>query len=161
MRLRPLLPGDAEAMARVLSDPALYEFTGGRALSAQEWGTRLEHLNAGDPTGTDAWWNLGILISGGEEPELAGYVQATVHFAHADVAWVIGVPWQRRGIATQAVRELIVNLFAGGVSVVDAHIHKEHLASQRLAQSLDFVATGECDDHNEMIWRLVKTDEST
>ncbi len=121
-------------------------------------GERLERLNAGNPTGTEIWWNLGVFISEGEEPELTGYVQATIRAAHADVAWVIGVPWQRRGIAKQAVREMIVDLGAGGVIVVDAHIHQGHVASKRLAQSLDFVDTGGLDEDNEMIWRQVKID---
>jgi RimJ/RimL family protein N-acetyltransferase len=44
-------------------------------------------------------------------PPATGTVQATVGpdagGVHAEIAWVIGTAWQRRGIATEAARALV------------------------------------------------------
>jgi RimJ/RimL family protein N-acetyltransferase len=64
---------------------------------------------------------------------LTGTAQATVspsgHGPIAEVAWVVGTPWQGSGIATEAARGLVDWLSRQPVHSVIAHIHPEHRAS--------------------------------
>lgn len=46
-------------------------------------------------------WHNGIVRLRAERAAV-GFVQATITGDTADVAWLIGVPWQRRGIAIEA-----------------------------------------------------------
>ncbi|MGO1259943.1 MAG: GNAT family N-acetyltransferase [Brachybacterium sp.] len=66
----------------------------------------------------------------------------------AEIAWVIGRPWQRRGFAGRAAQLLVNDLRARGVAQIIAHIHPDHEASQRIAERLgmtpsDVVVEGE------------------
>ena len=72
-----------------------------------------------------------------------GYVQATVPLdgSPAEIAWVVGAPWQGRGYAARAAALLIEELRQKGVSRVLAHIHPEHEASQRIARHLGMEPT--------------------
>ena len=107
--LLPLLPGHAEEMAAVLSDPALHTFTGGTPDTPQALRSRYERLVAGSPDRAVAWHNWVIRLR--DEARLTGTVQATIspsgHRTIAEIAWVVGTPWQGRGIATEAVRGLV------------------------------------------------------
>ncbi len=87
--------------------------------------------------------------------EAIGFVQATLTDAGrtADVAWVIGVPWQGHGYATEAAGAMVGHLVAGGVETITAHVHPDHVASGRVAAAIDLVATDEIED-GERVWRL-------
>ena len=107
VRLEPLAVVHAEEMAGVLADPALYEFIGGEppdAATLRERYARLVVGRSGD--GLEEWLNWIVRDPDGAA---AGTVQATVTEggSHAEVAWVIGVPWQGRGYATDAARTLV------------------------------------------------------
>ena len=93
-----------------------------------------------------------------ERDAAIGYVQATVTAAGgvADVAWVIGVPWQGRGFASEAAAALVAWLRAEGVRVVTAHVHPEHAASAAVAARAGLVPTDEIED-GERVWRLGPT----
>lgn len=57
---------------------------------------------------------------------LAGTVQATISTGErpvTEIAWVIGTPWQGRGMATEAAGALITWLGEHSVQTVIAHIH--------------------------------------
>src|SRR5512139_3688399 len=106
LRLVPLAVGHAEEMAAVLADPALHAFIGGSPSSPEELRARYERLRAGSPDPAVSWLNW--VISLRESSELTGTVQATVTGEqHAEIAWVVGTPWQGRGIATEAARALV------------------------------------------------------
>lgn len=144
--LVPLRAGHAGEMASVLADPSLYAFTGGAPLSPEELRTRYERWNAGSGDPGVSWCNWAIRLP---DPErLVGWVQATVSAASmageslAEVAWVVGVPWQGRGIATEAARALIAWLREQSVGTVTAHIHPDHAASAAVARAAGLVATG-------------------
>ncbi len=59
----------------------------------------------------------------------------------AEIAWVIGHPWQGRGYAKRAAELLVAELVDCGVCRVAAHIHPDHVASQRIALHLEMVAS--------------------
>ena len=83
----------------------------------------------------------------------AGYVQATVTADTADVAWVIGEPWQGRGYASEAAQAMVGWLGTHGVRTVTAHIHPEHDASAAVADRVGLKPTLTVED-GERLWRM-------
>jgi RimJ/RimL family protein N-acetyltransferase len=106
--LLPLQAQHAEEMATVLASPDLYTFTGGSPPAPQELRARYERMIAGSPDPAVSWCNW--VIRHRDEGCLAGTVQATISTGSspaAEVAWVVGRPWQGRGIAAEAALALI------------------------------------------------------
>ncbi|GAA1311536.1 GNAT family N-acetyltransferase [Brachybacterium tyrofermentans] len=147
--LRTLRVTDAAEMAVVLAHPDLYRYTGGEPPSEAD----LERLYAIQTRGRSAdgaeeWLNDIVVI--GDDQRAVGFVQATLPTDQrtAEISWVIGHPWQRRGYAGRAVQLLADSLRTRGVTQVIAHIHPDHVASQRVAERLgmsptDVVVDGE------------------
>jgi RimJ/RimL family protein N-acetyltransferase len=156
LMLTPLRTADAAAMAGVLGDERLHEFIGGAPATAPELRARYERLAAGSGRAGEHWLNWIVRLRPGGEP--IGTVQATVLVrppGTAHVAWVVGVPWQGRGFATEAARALVGWLRDQGVSEIVAHVHPDHVASARVAASAGLAATGESAD-GEQVWRLAE-----
>jgi len=154
--LAPLSSEHADEMAAVLADPALYAFTGGAPPGREELRARYQRWIAGSPD-PESWCNWVIRIGG--SGCLAGTVQATISGGDepaAEVAWVVGTPWQGRGIATEAARALIAWLKQRSVLSVIAHIHPGHEASAAVAAAAGLTPTGGMQD-GEMTWRLMMT----
>lgn len=155
LSLLPLAVEHADEMADVLSDPGLHAFIGGAPHSPQDLRTRYERLVAGSPDPSRTWWNWVIRLR--EEKRLTGTVQATVtaaaHGCVAEVAWVVGTPWQNRGIATEAARGLVAWLQEQGVQTIRAHIHPDHRASAAVAAAAGLAPT-EHRHEGEVRWEL-------
>lgn len=155
LTLLPLRVEHAEEMAAVLSDPDLHTFIGGAPATPQALRSQYERLVAGSPDPTVSWCNWVIQLS--ETPCLAGTVQATVTPGNpgrtAEIAWVVGTPWQRRGIATEAVQGLITWLGTRAVQTVTAHIHPGHTASAAVAAATGLAPTDQWHD-GEVRWQL-------
>jgi RimJ/RimL family protein N-acetyltransferase len=167
LELTPLRVGDADAMVGVLADAGLYTFIGGEPPTADGLRGRYSAQVAGSGRPDEEWLNWIVRVDG----EPVGYVQATVtpgagevpgprerserqqHGLRADVAWVIGAPWQGRGYAREAARALVGWLRERGVRTVDAHIHPDHDASGRVAAAAGLTVTDEVVD-GERVWRL-------
>ncbi|MFD0275325.1 GNAT family N-acetyltransferase [Kitasatospora sp. NPDC127111] len=153
--LVPLRPEHAEEMATVLSDPGLHTFTGGAPDTAEALRARYERWAAGSPDPAVTWCNWVIRLRGADR--LTGTVQATISAddrgAGAEIAWVVGTPWQRRGIATEAARGLVTWLRQQGVHTVVAHLHPDHAASAAVAAAAGLAPTEEWQD-GERRWRL-------
>ena len=150
LSLRPLSVEDAAAMTVVLADDSLYRFTGGSPPTEEELDRRYSAQVRGiSPDGSEIWINRVVTL--GCKP--IGYVQATLSRdgGIAEVAWVIGVPWQSHGYAKRAIRLLLDELAGRGVSSLVAHIHPDHMASQRVAESIGLLATDETND-GEVRW---------
>ena len=169
--LVPIGPGHADELAGVLSDPALYTFTGGIPLSRQALRDRYERLAAGSPDPHVTWGNWSIKVR--SAGRLAGYVQATITAGQAgetgetgeaggdpepgpvaEVAWVVGTAWQGQGLATEAARALADWLGRHGVTTVIAHIHPDHHASAAVAAAAGLSPTSDWHD-GERRWRRV------
>ncbi|MFD0256773.1 GNAT family N-acetyltransferase [Kitasatospora indigofera] len=147
--LLPLRPADAEEMALVLADPALHTFTGGEPDTLDALRARYRRLSAGSPDPGVTWcnWVLRLRADG----RATGYVQATVTADTAEIAWVVGVPWQGRGLAGEAARALVAWLRTQDVRTVVAHIHPGHQASAAVARAAGLSPTGELQD-GEVRW---------
>ncbi|MFK4148850.1 GNAT family N-acetyltransferase [Streptomyces sp. NPDC004065] len=155
LSLVPLAVEHADEMAEVLSDPALHRFTGGVPLAAQALRARYARLVAGSPDPSGTWWNWVIRLRA--EDALTGTVQATLGSGGrgpaAEVAWVVGTPWQGRGIASEAARALVAWLREQGVRVIRAHIHPDHHASAAVAAAAGLAPTGHRHE-GEIRWEL-------
>jgi RimJ/RimL family protein N-acetyltransferase len=67
------------------------------------------------------------------------------------MAWVVGVPWQGRGIATEAARGLLAWLGEQPAQTVIAHIHPDHAASAAVAAACGLAPTDALHD-GEVRW---------
>ena len=153
LTLVPLRPGHAGEMAAVLAGPELYAFTGGAPPSPAELRARYERWAAGSGDPGVSWCNWAIRLR--EAGCLAGWVQATVSTAgepSAEIAWVVGVPWQGQGIATEAARVLVAWLRQRQVPTVTARIHPDHAASAAVAAAAGLVPAGQLAE-GEVTWR--------
>ncbi|WBP87704.1 GNAT family N-acetyltransferase [Kitasatospora cathayae] len=150
--LLPLGPEHADELAAALADPALHSFTGGHPATPEEMRARCARLAAGSPDPAVAWGNWALRLRA--DGAMTGYVQATVRpeAAEAELAWVVGTPWQRRGLATEAARTLLAHLTATGVTTAIAHIHPDHDASARIARALGLHPTPHTED-GEIRWQ--------
>ncbi|MER6434065.1 GNAT family N-acetyltransferase [Streptomyces sp900105245] len=155
LALLPLRVEHADEMATVLSDPGLHTFTGGTPDTAQDLRTRYERWEAGSPRPGESWCNWVIQLR--DAACLVGYVQATVtaddRGAAAEIAWVVGTTWQRRGIATEAAQGLINWLGKHSMHTVIAHIHPDHTASHAVAVAAGLAPTDQWHD-GEIRWQL-------
>jgi RimJ/RimL family protein N-acetyltransferase len=151
IRLDPLRVAYAEEMALVLADPGLYGFIGGAPPTAEELADRYRRQVVGRSVdGHEEWLNWIVRDAG---DCAVGYVQATVHEGdRAVIAWVIGRPWQGRGYATKAARDLIDVLRSRGVRRVEAYIVPGHHASEMVAARTGLAATGQLDSEGEQLW---------
>lgn len=171
LTLEPLRVAHAEEMAAVLSDPALHTFIGGAPDDVAALRARCTRMVTGSPDPRVSWCNWVVRVSA--DGRLAGTVQATVRPAArtdtvdgtpgadggltAEVAWMVGTPWQGRGIASEAARALVAWLRARPeVTGVLAHIHPGHGASAAVARAAGLVPTEEWHD-GEVRWRLPPT----
>jgi RimJ/RimL family protein N-acetyltransferase len=94
-------------MVLVLSDVALYEYTGGAPPTLEQLRTRYATQVGGrSPDRTQGWLNW--IVRGRGHPNAVGTVQATLvregKDISAEVAWVVGVPHQGRGYQTEATK---------------------------------------------------------
>jgi RimJ/RimL family protein N-acetyltransferase len=149
LALLPLRVEYSETMAKVLADPELYAFTGGEPPTTAALAERYRRQVAGPGRPGESWLNW--LISTTADDELIGYVQATVIGAEAEIAWVLGTPWQGRGYAKEAAIGLVAWLDAHGARRIVAHVHPEHSASAAVAAAAGLSNTAQLDD-GEHLW---------
>ncbi|MGW1757048.1 GNAT family N-acetyltransferase [Streptomyces mirabilis] len=150
--LLPLRVEHAGEMAEVLSDPALHTFIGGAPATPEALRSRYERLVAGSPDPAVVWCNWVLRLR--EEGCLVGTVQATLTGEVAEIAWVVGTPWQGRGFAGEAARALVGRLGEEpGVRTVVAHVHPDHRASAAVAAAAGLGPTDRYQD-GEVRWEL-------
>ncbi|GGO50593.1 acetyltransferase [Streptomyces daqingensis] len=152
--LRPLRAAHATEMAEVLSDPELYSFIGGAPPSVRTLRSRYERWEAGSPDPAELWCNW--VLEARDDSRLTGTVQATVTrhddgTRTAEIAWVVGTPWQGWGIATEAARALVAWLRGQRVTRIVAHVHPRHPASEAVAAAAGLSPTDDRQD-GEVRW---------
>jgi RimJ/RimL family protein N-acetyltransferase len=153
LELRPLRVDDAPEMVEVLADESLYDFTGGEPPSLETLRRRYALQVKGlSPDGKQEWRNWVVRLRQPPRPAV-GIVQATIvdDGAVAEVAWVIGLPWQGRGFATEASAALVEWLETRGVGTAIAHVHPHHAASTAIARKIGLLPTDVIDD-GERLW---------
>ncbi|TDC41117.1 N-acetyltransferase [Actinomadura sp. KC345] len=173
--LEPLAAHHADEMAPVLDDRRLHRYIGGEPLSRDELRARYTHLAAGPAPFHQEWW-LSWIVRRLRDGQAVGYVQATVTPAPpgfavtpaatgstvtpgpprrvASAAWVVGMPYQGFGFATEAARALLDRLLTHGVDDIVATIHPDNRPSAAVAAKLGLRRTGETTNEGEDVWRL-------
>lgn len=154
LTMTPLVPEDADEMVQVLADSCLHQFIGGRPANLDDLRAWYRKLVDGSPRAEEIWLNW--IARRRADDQAVGTVQATV-IDHGDtrtayVAWVIGVPWQNHGFASEAARALVAWLGEHDVDDIVAHIHPDHRASAKVASRAGLAPTDECVD-GEHVWR--------
>ncbi len=151
--LLPLQVGHAEEMAMVLSDPVLHTFIGGAPDTPQALHARYQRMTAGAPDPAISWLNWVIQLR--DDACLTGTVQATISPSEpgltAEIAWVVGTPWQGKGVASEAAHGLVAWL-SQRVQIIIAHIHPDHQASAAVAAAAGLTPTDEWHE-GEIRWR--------
>ncbi|HEY6379966.1 MAG TPA: GNAT family N-acetyltransferase, partial [Candidatus Dormibacteraeota bacterium] len=108
--------------------------------------------------GDQLWLNWVIRVSSPDHCAV-GYVQATVDTDDvAEVAYVIGSAWSRKGIAAEATAAMCARLWQMGIRGVQAHVHPSHAASEAVARRVGLRPTGELDADGEQLWELKRPD---
>lgn len=154
LRLTPMVECDADALFRLLKDPEVHVFTGGHPpASADDVRVRIRRRESRrSPAGDELWLNWTLRLKA--DQSVAGYVQAGVTKGKADLAWVVGVPFQRRGYASEASRRVLQWLRDDlGVHEVHANIHPDHVASHRVARNIGLCNSGTLTREGEEVWR--------
>ena len=141
-------------MAAVLDDIRLHRYIGGEPLTLEELRARYEHLVTGpSPYHGERWLNW--IVRRRRDGQAVGTVQATVTSGdggpRAAVAWVIGMPYQGFGFATEAARGLVDWLRHNGVRDIVASIHPDNLASAAVARRAGLRPTDERSG-DEIVW---------
>lgn len=149
----PVLRLHAEAMFSVLSDDTLYGYTGGSpprsVADLENWFSSLENRESAN--GEELW--LTWLMFTVERGQPIGYVQATVEKFQADIAWLVGSDWQGVGFASEAAAALASWLVASKVNAISAHIHPNHIGSQKVAKAAGLYNSGQIEDGEE-VWLI-------
>ena len=141
LELTPIRAEHAPRLFDVLAEPALYLYTGGSPPATLEvltrgfanWESRLS------PDGSELW--LTWMTAQRDSGAAVGYVQATVADNRADLAWVIGLPWQGRGYASEASRAVLDWLVSLGAVRFRACVKPAHRKSQQVAERLGLIRT--------------------
>jgi RimJ/RimL family protein N-acetyltransferase len=140
-------------MASVLGDEPLYVFIGGQPPRLHDLRDRYGRLAVGrSADGTEEWHNW--IVRRRADRTAIGTVQTTIvdEGRRADIAWVIGVPWQGNGFASEAAQALVAWLEGRGVKTITAHVHPDHYASAAVASRAGLSPTDEI-EHGERVWR--------
>ena len=142
-RLEPLVEEHAALLFDALSDPRLYAHIGisppeSRAILRERF--RI-YSGRRSPDGNEIWLNWAARRTQGE---YVGWFQATIFAdASADIAYLVFVPYWRRGYAKECVRRVLEHLRDDyRLARVRATIDTDNVASIRLAESLGFTRIG-------------------
>ena len=150
--LEPLRVEHAAEAAVAFSDARLHTFVGGEPATEDELRDRYARQVIGhSPDGSETWLNW--MLRRRDTGELVGTVQATVTGSTADLAWVVAVPHQGRGLAREAALAVRAELAGAAVRTFTAHIHPDHGASAGVARALGLEPTDVVVD-GEVRWGL-------
>jgi RimJ/RimL family protein N-acetyltransferase len=157
LHLVPVTADDADALSEVFFDKRLYAFTGGEPGTLEGLRSSFAHLAADRSTSPTAQLNWVVLRQ--VDAKAIGMLQAIFSDGGhaAEIAWVVGLPWQGQGITTEAARAVVAWLLGQGVQTITAWIRPDHHASAAVARRAGLAATNEYRDtelHREQLWRL-------
>jgi RimJ/RimL family protein N-acetyltransferase len=152
--LTPITIGDAESLFMLLQEPSLYVFTkGSPPADIAELSGRIESWQSRkSPAADEIWLNWTVRLH--STSLVIGHLQASITEEHADLAWVVGRPFQGQGYATEAasaVARWIQATFPD--RELRANIHSEHIASQRVARKIGLEPTADTTSEGEIVWK--------
>ena len=154
LELTPMVEGDSEALFALLKDPEIHVFTGGHPPeAADDLRAKIRRRESRrSPEGDELWLNWTLRLK--SDQSVVGYAQAGVKESQADLAWVIGTPFQGQGYASEASRHVSKWLRSRlHVRELRANIHPDHVASHKVARSVGLRPSREHTDEGEQVWR--------
>jgi RimJ/RimL family protein N-acetyltransferase len=144
--LRRWRPDDLDAMAAWNTNAELMRYMGKLSFSRAETRAMLAHFE-------EHWVEHGFGVWAAEEKEtsiLVGRVGVSYHRSWRDdpeVGWLIDVPWQGRGLATEAGRACVEYAFGElDVERVVSICTAENVASRRVMEKLGFTPLQEVNE---------------
>jgi RimJ/RimL family protein N-acetyltransferase len=146
LRLLPLAADDAELLLPVYADPEVTEYFENRFTEIEGVRHAVKQRLARDvPPGMGTWLvQLDDTIVGHAHLWTARNPAGIV-----EIGWTIGKAYWGRGIATEAARAVIEHGFRRlGVPAIFAVVHRNNVASLRVAQKLGFIDVGEEEHFN-------------
>jgi RimJ/RimL family protein N-acetyltransferase len=154
--LVPVAVEDADELAQVFADEHLYRFTDGRPGTVESVRTSFALLAAN--RATDPMAQLNWAVRRLEDRRAVGMLQAVFGDGGraAEIAWLMGVPWQGQGLASEAARAVVAWLEARGVEQITAWIRPDHHASEAVATRAGLMVTSvvrSTEQHTERLWR--------
>ncbi|MEU6244190.1 GNAT family N-acetyltransferase [Streptomyces sp. NPDC047024] len=136
--LRALTLDDVTAVRRICSGESV-RYTHGYAFTLEQARAAVARILALTPA---TGWGFGIEAAG----ELVGIAKARRRTPSvASVSYILREDTWSNGYATDAVRQLVVILFAAGVELVEAKHHPANPASGRVLTKAGFVLTSDPD----------------
>ena len=154
LELTPMVEGDSDALFALLKDPEIHVFTGGHPPEAADnLRAKIRRRESRrSPEGDELWLNWTLRLK--SDQSVVGYAQAGVKEGQADLAWVIGIPFQGLGYASEASRHVSKWLRSRlHVREFRANIHPDHVASHKVARSVGLRPSREHTDEGEQVWR--------
>jgi RimJ/RimL family protein N-acetyltransferase len=143
LALEPLRVEHAAEMAAVLEDPDLHRFIGGAPSTHEELVRTYRRLVDGSSDSSVLWLNW--VVRRAADEQAVGTTQATIEATEAgvvaEVAWVVGTPYQGVGYATEAALTMVTWIRSRGAVAVMAHVHPAHDASAAVARGVGLVPT--------------------
>lgn len=151
VRLRPLKPGDAPAIAAIRNEPEVARYqswTGWTLLEAQRLIAEMERTRS-DIRG--AWYQFAVALRSNDRViGDCGFRSPAADFAQAEIGFTIGRPFWGQGYGSETVRALLDWLFdRRRKRRVFAVIEPHNLRSRRLLERLGFVRLAE---NNRLVW---------
>ena len=157
LSLEPLAVRHAREMVTALAPRDLYRFTGGEPPTSDELEARYRRQTRGQSQDGRAGWLNWIIRPAGGGPAI-GFVQATLARRGvelvADLAWLVTVSEQGRGLAGEATSAVAAWLPSIGVRRLQAYVHPDHAVSARVAERLGLAPTSTLVD-GEMLWEAI------
>lgn len=137
--LDPLLPSHATALYPQLQDERLYRFIPqDPPVSLDALENRYRALSSRrSPDGHEAWLNWAMRLRGTDV--YVGTLQASVFSDRtASIAYLVFVPYQGQGFASEGLRRLVEHLTASGIQRVAAEIDTRNMASIAVVERVGF-----------------------
>jgi RimJ/RimL family protein N-acetyltransferase len=156
--LVPVAADDADELTMIFADERLYVFTGGAPDTMESLRDTLGRLAEERAAGTAAQFNWVVrrLVDG----MAVGMLQAVLRRGGraAEISWLVGVPWQGQGFASEAAIAVVSWLEARSVEQIIAWIRPDHHASESVAIRAGLVVTDKTrtthkHEHIERLWR--------
>lgn len=150
----------ADEMVDVLAPRELYEYYPDQESPtlAELRATYMRQTRGHSQDQTQTWHNWILRLQATNEA--IGFVQVTATGDMAEIAWVLGLPWQGMGYAVEAARAVRDSCLRGdtGEQIVSVfcHIAPTHVKSQSVARALGMHPTDQWHD-GEIRWEHDET----
>ncbi len=142
LTIEPLGHEHAEGLFAALDHPEVAQYLSAPDVTTLEAvHARIDRLARGPANSDEIWLNAAIRRS--DDGAIVGRLEASMYGAWAELAYLIGPTYQRRGYGREAVRWLIAELRSRGVVELWAAVQPGNSPSLALLEALGFTRQAE------------------